>query len=49
MKVRIHFTVKDYDDSIVLSVDSPEEILMKAEAEILKRGGIDPWSEVIEE
>ena len=49
MKARIHFTVGEYEDSMVLSGDSPEEIRSTAETEIAKRGGTDPWSEIIEE
>ena len=49
MKAIIHFTVGEYADSIVLTGDSPEEIRAQADAELAKRGGADPWSEVVEE
>jgi hypothetical protein len=49
VKAIIHFTVGDYDDSIVVDGSSPEEIRTKADAELAKRGGTNPWSEIIEE
>lgn len=48
MKARINFTVGEHEDSIVLE-GSIEEIREQADAELAKRGGTDPWSEVIEE
>ena len=49
MKARIHFTLGDTNDSIDVTGSSPEEIREKADAELLKRGGSDPWAEILEE
>jgi hypothetical protein len=51
MKARINFTIGDNDDAIEDSFvldGSPEEIREQAEVELAKRGGINPWSEVLE-
>lgn len=50
MKFRIHFKVPDVDgqqaeDSVVVEGDTVEQIREKADSEVLRRGGIDPWSE----
>ena len=49
MLVRIHYTVGDDEDSIVLRGDSIEEIRALAEEVVSSRGGFDPWSEVLED
>jgi hypothetical protein len=49
MLVRIHYTLGDDEDSIVLRGDSVEEIRALAEEAVSSRGGSDPWSEVLEE
>lgn len=49
MKFRIHYTLPDgAEDSIVITGESTDEIREKADAEISKRIGTDPWSEEIE-
>lgn len=49
MKVRIHFILKGGDeDSIILS-GSVEEIQESAKREMKRRGGVDCWSEILEE
>jgi hypothetical protein len=45
MRFRIHFTVGNTNDSIVVAGDSIEEIREQAASEIEKRGGSNPWSE----
>ena len=46
MKFKIHYTLPDgSDDSIVISGETTDEIREKADAELAKRGGTDPWSE----
>lgn len=45
MRVRIHWNVGDYEDSMIIEGDTVEEIREKAEAEVAKRGGKNPWSE----
>lgn len=48
MKFRINYTLPDgSDDSVVISGDTTDEIREKADAELTKRGGTDPWSEEI--
>ena len=49
MRARINFTVNGSEDFIILDGDSHEEIRIKAEAELVKRGGTDAWSEILEE
>ena len=49
MKARINFTVGEYEDSIIVCGDSPEEIRDTAEAEIAKRGGTNEWAEILED
>jgi hypothetical protein len=50
MKARIHFELHDgYEDWIDLSGDTPEEIRTKADQELAKRGGVNPWSEILSE
>ena len=34
----------DFTDSVIIEGDTIEEIREKADAEVEKRGGIDPWS-----
>jgi hypothetical protein len=49
MKFRIHFTLSDgSEDSIIVEAASLSEVREKAEAEVKKRGGIDPWSEKVD-
>lgn len=48
MKVRINFTVNDNEDSIILE-GTLEEIQERAAIELEKRGGVDPWADVLEE
>ena len=45
MTFRIHFNIGEYEDSFVISADTTDEIREKAEEELAKRGGTDPWSE----
>ena len=45
MTFRIHFNIGEYEDSLVISADTTDEIREKAEEELAKRGGTDPWSE----
>ncbi len=49
MKARIYFTRPDGTNDYFILCGSVEEIRENAEIEIAKRGGFDPWSEVIEE
>ena len=45
MKVEIHYTLPSgEDESVVIEGDSVEEIRTKADIEVEKRNGIDPWS-----
>lgn len=45
---KIHFEHRDgTEDFVVLSGDTVDEIREKAEAELAKRGGKNPWSEEI--
>lgn len=37
-KVKIHFTRNGYEDDIVIEGDTNEEIRIRADAELLKRG-----------
>ena len=53
MIFRIHYDLLDkagatQSDSIVLEGDTIEEVRDKANAELKKRGGTDPWSEELE-
>lgn len=46
---RVHYTLPDgSEDSIVLSGSSIKAIQKKADSEIAKRGGTNPWSEKVE-
>lgn len=50
MRFRIHYTITgnngvDYEDSIIVNGDTVEEIREKADQELVRRGGFDPWSE----
>lgn len=45
MMFRIHFTANGVDDSVVVEGDTVEEIRVRAEAEVARRNGVDPWSE----
>lgn len=47
MKFIIHFTVNGEDDQVIVEGDTIEQISMLAEAELEKRGGLNPWSEEI--
>jgi hypothetical protein len=48
MNFRIHYTLSDgSEDSIIVTGDDIEQIREKADAEVAKRGGTDPWSEEI--
>ena len=48
MRYEIHFTTKDgRGDYVVVEGDTVEEIREKAEAEVSKRDGRDPWSKEI--
>jgi len=49
MRFRIHFEVNGFEDSIVLTGDTVDEIRAKAEAELARRRAINPWSEEIPE
>lgn len=44
----IHFTLSDgSEDKVQVSGDTIEEIRQAAEHEVSKRGGFDPWAEVV--
>ena len=46
MKFKINYTLPDgTEDSLVISGDTTDEIREKADAELERRGGKDPWSE----
>lgn len=46
MIFKIHFTLSDgTEDFVVILGDTIDEIREKAQAELTKRGGQDPWSE----
>lgn len=46
MMYRIHYTLSDgSEDSFVVSGGSIDGIRDRAEEELAKRGGVDPWSE----
>ncbi|WP_156180146.1 hypothetical protein [Delftia lacustris] len=46
MMYRIHYTLSDgSEDSFVVSGGSIDGIRDRAEEELAKRGGADPWSE----
>lgn len=48
MKYRIHYTLADgTEDSIIISGSSVEAIRQRAQQEVDKRGGRDPWSEEV--
>jgi len=48
MTFKIHFEYPDgTEDFVVVSGDTVDEIHVKAEAELAKRGGGNPWSEEI--
>lgn len=48
MMYRIHFTLADgSEDFVTVSGGSIEAIRARADAEIAKRGGRDPWSEEV--
>jgi len=46
MKYRIHFTVGEHEDSIVLSGETVEDIQEQAARVLEERDGVDPWSEL---
>lgn len=48
MKFRIHFEVDNQPDSVIVEGETIGEITRKAEIEINKRGGVNPWSEGME-
>ena len=46
MTYRIHFDLPDgSSDSVLVTGETVEEIREKSQAELAKRGGINPWSE----
>lgn len=50
MKFRIHSTVptyneQDYEDSVVVEGETIDDVRERANAEVTRRGGVDPWSE----
>lgn len=46
MKFRIYYTLPDgVEDYVVVAGETLEEIKEKADAEVAKRGGTNPWSE----
>ena len=48
MMYRIHFTLADgSEDSVTVSGGSIEAIRERANVEVAKRGGRDPWSEEV--
>lgn len=50
MKALIHFEYADgTEDSIVLAGDTANEIRQQADRQLEIRGGLHPWSEIIEE
>ena len=45
MKYRIYFTLPDYsEDSVLIHGYSLEDVRDKANAEVKRRGGTNPWS-----
>ena len=49
MKARIHFTTKDGQQDYIVLTGTLKELQERAPKEVEKRGGVSPWSEVIEE
>ena len=50
MTAEIHMTLPDgTDDMVLISGKDPDEIHAKACAEVIARGGKDPWSKVVSE
>lgn len=48
MRYRIHYTLADgTEDSVVVCGDTIEEVRERAEAEVARRGGTNPWSAAI--
>lgn len=49
MKFRIHYTLKsgEFEDSFVVSGETIEDCRVKADEELDRRGGEEPWSEEI--
>lgn len=48
MRYRIHYTLADgAEDSIVVSGESIADIRERAEEEVSRRRGTNPWSEVL--
>ena len=46
MTFKIHFEYEDgAQDSIIIDGDTIEEIRSKADIELKRRGGLNPWSE----
>ena len=49
MKFRIHFTIgDDEEDSIIVEGYNIDEVKNKADIEVGKRNGADPWSDQLE-
>ncbi len=50
MKFEIHYTLPSGDEeSVIIEGDSVEEIRTKADVEVEKRNGVDPWSICLDE
>ena len=49
MKAKIHYTLLDDSEDAIVLCGTPDEIREKAEVELQRRGGFDPWSEILEE
>ncbi len=45
MKFEVHYTLPSgNEESVIIEGDSVEEIRTKANVEVEKRNGVDPWS-----
>ena len=49
MKVNVFYCIGDYDDSIIIEGNNPEEIREKCDAELSRRGATYTGSETLEE
>ncbi|MBR4589733.1 MAG: hypothetical protein IKO36_03630 [Bacteroidaceae bacterium] len=49
MKARIYYYIGDYDDSLIITGNTIEELREKCENEINRRGATYSGSEIIEE
>jgi len=48
MKFKIHFTLGQYEDFVIVEADTLKECQEKAAYEVARRNGSDPWSEEVQ-